>query len=820
MKGHLKERDLIQYQFELASKRRMEEISGHLELCQECQSRLQHIKQTFSALNLLREEIEVSDDLLKRVTEQARQPVRRRRHYRLAPAWIGAAAAVLLIASLYFAAVLNIEKAPQVTDKVAKHRGKPTEIRKEKGDIPVKYVKAQKPTPSTAETPPEPAEAGISDIDISEKPPFAPASAIELVTLPKRENVQLTIYNSTFAGTSDSRLPRRYGGSTGGGYGGYGSSGYGRRPGSYGYGGYGKEMPSGGDLTLVREKRNLTLKRGWNWLQFMWAGTLIDPTSLHLEPKEHRDKIDIEEMVYPARLKDVGRWLIRSQVSGQVPFEITYFTSGMTWRAFYMGTLSEDEKTMQLKAYVRVDNRSGEDYENAQTRLIVGKVHILDQIVELARRQSPYGRPVVGHEKSVIQIDRDYSSYGGGYGGGDFFGLREPKEIRKEALSEYFLYTIEGTETIPANWSKRLQSFEKDEVPVVNLYKYEQQRYGDNVIHFLSFENNKEHKLGDTPIPGGLLKVFRTADASEHLSYVGQSSFKYIPVDEEVELNLGTVDDIVVEPKLMDYKTENYKFDSDKDITGWDEIHTFKIEVRNTRSVPVEVEIKRNFDTQYWDISRTGDFGEYEKYDLDTVKFTLTLKPRSARKFGYVLRTYHGERQDDWTEALSGISEEKLTQNQMQKAQVGQTEEQSLVVRIADKTLPCGIGRVKKNSAWNEPYRYVFYSYPEYIDNCQHIFMRQEGGGATGRWFRTGQIEVSKPCWLYAAVYNPSNQQRQIWKDEGWEILPEILQDLGDPRRKPRPVRDYTLMRKHISERTVSFDTKAEKTNMVIWIFK
>ena len=38
-----------------------------------------------------------------------------------------------------------------------------------------------------------------------------------------------------------------------------------------------------------------------------------------------------------------------------------------------MGTLTPNEKTMRLQGYVRVTNNSGEDYENAQTRLIVGK---------------------------------------------------------------------------------------------------------------------------------------------------------------------------------------------------------------------------------------------------------------------------------------------------------------------------------------------------------------------------------------------------------------------------------------------------------------
>ncbi len=76
-------------------------------------------------------------------------------------------------------------------------------------------------------------------------------------------------------------------------------------------------------------------------------------------------------------------------------------------------------------------------------------------------------------------------------------------------------------------------------MPVVNLYKYEEERYRSSVVRFLSFKNDKEHKLGRTPIPGGVLKVYRAADAQEHLSYAGQSSFKYIPVDEDVELNLG-----------------------------------------------------------------------------------------------------------------------------------------------------------------------------------------------------------------------------------------------------------------------------------------
>ena len=416
---------------------------------------------------------------------------------------------------------------------------------------------------------------------------------VDLTTLPTRDMVQLTIYNSA-------------------------------------------------DLTLARESRALTLEQGDNKLQFSWANTLIDPTSIEMLPKAYADKIDIMELVYPPRVQNLGLWNIKSTMDGKVPIEILYLTSGLSWRAFYMGTLTKDEKTMRLQAYVRVTNNSGEDYANAQTRLIVGKVHLLDQIAELARRQYPYERPglieefALGGEGSV-KLEKDQSDEVASLAVA-FDVQFQAKEIRKEGLSEYFLYTIEGTETIPTGWSKRLLSFDVEEVPVINLYKYEQERYGNSVVRFISFKNDKKHELGDTPIPGGRLKVYRDVGQNEHLSYIGQSEFKYIPVDDDVELNLGPVADVVVKPKLMNFNTDNYKFDPNGNILTWDDVKTFSIETKNTRDIPVKIEIQRNFTSNKWNIKTEQ---KYEKVDLDTIKFTLNMKPGSSRKFQYVLTTPH-----------------------------------------------------------------------------------------------------------------------------------------------------------------------------------
>jgi len=609
MKNHLTERELIEYQFKLAPEARMKETAEHLQGCGECREHLEKLQRKFAALDLLREETKISEDLISRVIEQTEQPLRTRVVRFKKPVWISSAAAVLLVGLLLVAAQLSKDgtkkreaaKETILAEEKIVLASKPeiTSVRGLDKDVVKKTTFAMAPKGKVADR--YVAVGGAAAAAIAEQAPFAPAGAIELVTLPRRDKVQLTIYNSA-------------------------------------------------DLTLVRERRNLTLKKGWNWLQFMWANTLIDPTSLSLEPLAQGDKIDIQQLVFPASLRELGRWLIRSEVSGQVPFEITYFTSGLSWRAFYMGTLSQDEKTMRLSGYVRVGNNSGEDYEKAQTRLIVGQVHILDEIAELAKRQYPYNEPV------------EFDAYGGfraleekperldekliyAYAEKELDTELRRKEIVKEGLSEYFLYTIEGTETIPNQWGKRLLSLDAADIEVESLYKYDEQRWGEQTIRFVKFANDEEHNLGQTPIPDGDVKIYSQADSEGYLSYVGGTNIKYIPVDEEVELNLGPARLVGVEPKMMDFKTDNFMFDTKGNVAGWDQIRTWKIEITNTRTLAIEVEITRGFGTAYWTMQT--DIA-YEKYDATHARFKLNLEPRKKQVFEYTVTTYHGVREENW----------------------------------------------------------------------------------------------------------------------------------------------------------------------------
>ena len=604
MKTHLTEEQLLQRQFGLAGVQAVQTMDQHLAECADCRRRQAGLQQKFSALDLLKDDVPAPDALVAGVLDRVQIPSK--------TVWfrfpkLAAAAAILLVgfvASRYLTGPERDEgMVPEPMALQEESLPRDAAITAAEDLLAEADFAAYAPAPAAASADPAALDRELVAA-LRAEDPFIPGSNIELNVLPSRDNVQLTIYNAA-------------------------------------------------DLTLVRERRVLTMKKGWNWLQFMWANTLIDPTSLQLEAVEpsHRGKVEVEALVFPPRLTELGRWLLFSEISGAVPVEITYFTSGISWRAFYVGTLAPDEQTMRLEAYVRADNHSGEDYENAQTRLLVGKVNQLDRIADLARRQHAYGRPdapddgvrfrgLYGSREpdepvAMYMVMEDSSALGAD------MELRQ-KEITKEGLSEYFLYTIEGRETIKHGWGKRLPSFAVEDIPVQSLYKYNEDLWGDQTIRFVSFANDEDHELGDTPLPDGDVRIFRRLDADAHLNYVGEAAISYIPVDEQIELQLGAAREVQVLPRRMEVRTENHLFDSDGNLDGYDEVQVWCLKVSNTREIPVNVEITRNFNATHWDLT-TPESG-YEKHDLMHGRFRLDLEPRTTRELWYTLRMYHGRR--------------------------------------------------------------------------------------------------------------------------------------------------------------------------------
>ena len=419
----------------------------------------------------------------------------------------------------------------------------------------------------------------------------AVAKNVDLVTLPTRDSVQLTIYNSE-------------------------------------------------DITLVKETRSVTLKRGMNKLQFSWANTLIDPTSVFIRPLEREEDIEIVDTVFPGQKPQHLIWNIESNFEGQVQMEVTYFTSGLTWSMDYVAITDPQETQMTFDGYVRVFNNSGEEYDNAEIRLIVGTINLVEKIAELARRRG-MPVPVVGTEMHRnMRADAVSDSIARAMPAAEAPSRGRP-EIVKEGLSEYFMFSVAGRETIPNGWSKRMQAVDTEDVSFDIVYRMRSYQYGHRPMRFFIWANDDEHTLGESPLPDGRVNLFRD-NGADGLSFLGSQQIRYVPIKADIEINLGPDDLVVYETKRISTERFNFHFHRDgrgrEHVDGWDERSGWVDTIRNYRTKPITFELRR-----IWD----GDI-EYDSevtttlFDYRTTQTTFTIDARSKTEYPATVTQHHG----------------------------------------------------------------------------------------------------------------------------------------------------------------------------------
>ena len=171
-------------------------------------------------------------------------------------------------------------------------------------------------------------------------------AAVDLVTLPTREGTQLTIYNSE-------------------------------------------------DITMVREHRLLRSRRASTASSSPGPirSSTRPPSSSASSTSRTRSIWSIPPFRRAATTPCNGTSRARSPARS--PSRSGISPRGITWAADYVGIANEDETKLNVTGYVRVTNGSGEVYDNAQTRLVVGKINLVEKIADLARRPPPSWASVV-----------------------------------------------------------------------------------------------------------------------------------------------------------------------------------------------------------------------------------------------------------------------------------------------------------------------------------------------------------------------------------------------------------------------------------------
>jgi hypothetical protein len=187
------------------------------------------------------------------------------------------------------------------------------------------------------------------------------------------------------------------------------------------------------------------------------------------------EKLEVLDTTFPHDKPQMLYWNVQSDFDGEATVEITYFTSGITWSADYVGVADKDEKQMSLAGFVRVSITRARNMKTPRcgwwsarstwwrrspelAQMPIARVNWED----LPSEPASSGLKIAACSKTQFMRNRADIADGGRFQDQQ----HEEKKIVKEGLSEYFIFSIEGTESIPDGWSKRMRSLEAGRCPV------------------------------------------------------------------------------------------------------------------------------------------------------------------------------------------------------------------------------------------------------------------------------------------------------------------------------------------------------------------
>lgn len=119
--------------------------------------------------------------------------------------------------------------------------------------------------------------------------------------------------------------------------------------------------------TLVEEERTVPLSAGVNTIDFSWANTQVDSNSIVLRIMSDIDA-KVLSVSYPPNEQALV-WRVVAAQASSARVRISYLLGRIEKQYHYRALATNDERTLQLSQYVRLNNESNENFGKTAIRL-------------------------------------------------------------------------------------------------------------------------------------------------------------------------------------------------------------------------------------------------------------------------------------------------------------------------------------------------------------------------------------------------------------------------------------------------------------------
>jgi hypothetical protein len=288
--------------------------------------------------------------------------------------------------------------------------------------------------------------------------------------------------------------------------------------------------------------------------------------------------------------------------------ELSYLTSGLSWRADYVAELAASGKQLTLNGWVTLTNESGTSYTDTRLQLVAGDVNRVAEAPDprLMRQLAATARPAVD------------------------------EGFQQERLFEYHLYTLPRSTTIRDRQSKQIALLEAAEVPVTRELLLEgggpehtarsaEPSQRAKVAVILALRNDEASRLG-VPLPRGIVRVYQR-DAAGNAQFLGEDRIDHTPKNESLRLHLGSAFDVTAERRQT-------KFELRPALAPYSRVFasSHEIVLRNAKPEPVTVTVLEALPGE-WAIREASH--RYEEAAAGAVRWRIEIPPEGETLLSY-----------------------------------------------------------------------------------------------------------------------------------------------------------------------------------------
>ena len=284
-------------------------------------------------------------------------------------------------------------------------------------------------------------------------------------------------------------------------------------------------------------------------------------------------------------------WELISIEEKPVSAELTYISSGFSWKPIYTLTINGDDSTASLMVNAEVTNNSNVSLFAANLKVVEGNVPLNSS-----------------SKKSSYQMMESRSAMD-----------------TRNSLGDFYIFDIGSNLKLDSMQSIQLPLMESRQITYDKKYIFEnsERDQGDEPLSIeVSFENSASNNL-ELPLPSGVLFLYEKDDKNS-MNFIGRNSLTQLYKGGVAILDGGKAFDIIGKRRILNFDRQSNSEES-----------TISLQILNTSDKSIKVKAVEKIYGD-WVIKESSSM--YIKEDASTIYFPLEIEPGQTELITYTYK--------------------------------------------------------------------------------------------------------------------------------------------------------------------------------------